>query len=410
MASRPRFNKKEVEIRVRPNRRGDQRRPLVPWWMRLEKRHLIAKRAQIRGKRGHGSRTQGGAYQRRSVVKVMYTRNGKPRSNAWAAHARYLTREDAQLENEKGVGFDVERDGIDMVAVVREWEKAGDERMWRIIVSPEDADRMDLKDHIRDLVGAMESDLGTGLEWVAIDHNNTDNPHAHLLLRGVDQSGKALLIDRDYVRNGIRARSQEIAGRELGQRLEPEMLRARGETIDKERWTEIDRALQRRMSGDRVADYRGLVPYNDAARVRAEQEMQRLQFLEGLGLARKTGLLAWELALDHERELRARQLAMDVIKRQAETNRIRSLNELADERDVMIANSATRGGYQGRFVGYFEDAEGRRYAGLQRGHAVTAIPTDRRDLRAGQEYVARPRGQEWGITEGRYRSRGRERS
>ena len=52
MASRPRFNKKEVDIRVRPNRRGDQRRPLVPWWMRLEKRHLIAKRAQIRGKRG----------------------------------------------------------------------------------------------------------------------------------------------------------------------------------------------------------------------------------------------------------------------------------------------------------------------------------------------------------------------
>jgi hypothetical protein len=82
MASRPRFNKKEIEIRVRPNRRGDQRRPLVPWWMRLEKRHLIAKRAQVRGKRGRNIRTQGGASQRRSVVKVMYTRNGKPRSNA----------------------------------------------------------------------------------------------------------------------------------------------------------------------------------------------------------------------------------------------------------------------------------------------------------------------------------------
>ena len=177
-------------------------------------------------------------------------------------------------------------------------------------------------------------------------------------VRGVDQSGKALLIDRDYVRNGIRARSQEIASRELGQRLEPEMLRARGETIDKERWTEIDRALQRRMNGDRVADYRGLVPYNDAARVRAEQEMQRLQFLEGLGLARKIGSLAWELSPDHERELRARQLAMDVIKRQAEANRVRSLNELSDERDVVIANSVTRGGYQGRFVGVFRGCGG----------------------------------------------------
>ena len=41
---------------------------------------------------------------------------------------------------------------------------------------------------------------------------------------------------------------------------------------------------------------------------------------------------------------------------------------------------------------------------------TTAIPTDRRDLRAGQEYVARPRGDEWDITEGRDRARGRERS
>ena len=114
--------------------------------------------------------------------------------------------------------------------------------------------------------------------------------------------------------------------------------------------------------------------------------------------------------LDHERELRSRQLAMDVIKRQAVANRVRSLNELADERDVVMANSVTRGGYQGRFVGYFEDADGRRYAGLQRGNWVTAVPTDRNDLRSGQEYAAKPRGADWDLTEGRDRSRGRGRS
>ena len=195
----------------------------------------------------------------------MYTRNGKPKAGAWVAHARYLTREGAQLEHEKGRGFDVERGDIDLIARVREWEKDGDELMWRFIVSPEDADRMDLKEHIRELVRTMEADLGTRLEWVAIDHNNTDNPHAHLLVRGVDERGKALMIDREYVRTGIRARSQEIASRELGLRLEPEMLRAREETIDKERWTEIDRALERRADGDRVVDYSAVVPYNDAA-------------------------------------------------------------------------------------------------------------------------------------------------
>ena len=350
------------------------------------------------------------ASQRRSVVKAMYTRNGKPKAGAWVAHARYLTREGAQLEHEKGRGFDVERGDIDLIARVREWEKDGDELMWRFIVSPEDADRMDLKEHIRELVRTMEADLGTRLEWVAIDHNNTDNPHAHLLVRGVDERGKALMIDREYVRTGIRARSQEIASRELGPRLEPEMLRAREETIDKERWTEIDRALERRADGDRVVDYSGFVPYDAAAKLRAEQEMRRLQFLEGVGLARRLDTREWELSPDHEPELRRRQLAMDVIKRQAVANRVRSLNELADERDVVMANSVTRGGYQGRFVGYFEDADGRRYAGLQRGNWVTAVPTDRNDLRSGQEYAAKPRGAEWDLTEGRDRSRGRGRS
>ncbi len=47
-----------------------------------------------------------------------------------------------------------------------------------------------------------------------------------------------------------------------------------------------------------------------------------------------------------------------------------------------MANSSTRGGYQGRFVGYFEDTDGRRYAGLERGNCVTAVLTARNDLKA----------------------------
>src|SRR5208283_306852 len=196
MAGKPRFDREEVDIRLRPGRQGERRHPLVPWWMRLEQRFLNARRQQARPRKQHpGSkaRAQLRSYQRRSVVKVMYTRNGKPKAGAWLAHARYLTREGAQREYEKGVGFDAAHGDIDMAARVREWEKAGDERMWRVIVSPEDADRMDLKGHARELVRAMEADLGTRLEWVAIDHHNTDNPHLHLLVRGVDERGKALM-------------------------------------------------------------------------------------------------------------------------------------------------------------------------------------------------------------------------
>ena len=41
-------------------------------------------------------------------------------------------------------GFDAEREGLDMAATVREWER-GDELMWSLIISPEDAARIDLQ-------------------------------------------------------------------------------------------------------------------------------------------------------------------------------------------------------------------------------------------------------------------------
>ena len=163
MAAKPKFNREEVDIRLRPNRQPERSQPLVPWWMRIERR-MSALRRQPMNRRGGWMRVQFRTYQRRSVVRVTYTRNGKPKPGAWVAHTRYLIREGAQSEHQKGVGFDLERGDIDVVARVRDWEKAGDERLWRIIVSPEDADRIDLKEHIRELATAMERDLGTRLE------------------------------------------------------------------------------------------------------------------------------------------------------------------------------------------------------------------------------------------------------
>ena len=186
--------------------------------------------------------------------------------------------------------------------------------MWRFIVSPEDANRLNLRDHVRELVGHMERDLGTRLEWAAIDHHNTDDAHVHLLVRGVRADGRPLEIDREYLRSGVRTRSQEIVTKELGPRLEPEMLQARGRVIRREQWTEIDRALQRKADANRIVDYEQLQPRSEAARVRAQQEIDRLQFLSGQGLARRIDERSWQLAEDHERQLRDRQRSIDVVK------------------------------------------------------------------------------------------------
>lgn len=164
----------------------------------------------------------------------------------------------------------------------------------------------------------MERDLGTRLQWVAIDHHNTDDAHVHLLVRGVRDTARPLEINREYLRSGVRIRSQEIATRELGPRLEPEMLRSRERAVHREQWTEIDRALQRKADTNRVVSYEQFQPRSEDARIRAEQEVDRLQFLSSLGLARRIDERSWELSQKHELELHQRQISRDVIKSRAQ--------------------------------------------------------------------------------------------
>jgi type IV secretory pathway VirD2 relaxase len=263
-------------------------------------------------------------YGRRSVIKASFRRNRGNRS--WVRHAQYLARDRAQHEVGKGLGFDDGRDDLDMVAMVRGWERS-DQLMWSIIVSPEDADRIDLRQHVRNLVAGMERDLGTRLEWVAIDHHNTDDEHVHLLIRGARDDGRILTLDRDYVRRGIRELSEELVERELGPRLEREVLLSRERAIEREQWTEIDRALKRRAGHDRVVSYEHFEAYSQGAQMRAEQEISRLEFLEEVGLARRVGERSWELSPEHESELRRRQREHDIIKSRAhQRQRERGLN------------------------------------------------------------------------------------
>ena len=92
-----------------------------------------------------------------------------------------------------------------------------DRHHFRFTVSPEDAARMsDLRAFTRELMVEAERDLGTKLDWVAVDHWNTDNPHVHVLVRGRGDDGKDLVISRDYISRGLRARAADRVTLELG--------------------------------------------------------------------------------------------------------------------------------------------------------------------------------------------------
>ena len=251
----------------------------------------------------------------RSVVKIAYVKNVAGRS--WAAHGRYLEREGAQREGERGIGFDAEHEERPLAATVRGWQEADDALVWKLVVSPEQGPRMDLRQHTRDLMEGVSSEFGTPLEWVAIEHQNTDNPHVHVLMRGRHADGTVLEIDPDFIKHGFRSLSRDLATRELGYRTEREHREALTREVGALRRTSLDAALVHKAD----AEGRFRVPFVPPADARLAErrrlELGRLQHLRDLGLARKEGAFTWRLEAGFESLLRELQQAGDIQKRVA---------------------------------------------------------------------------------------------
>lgn len=251
---------------------------------------------------------------RRVVVAARIARHtGKAfRSAPLSAHLSYLKRDGVTRDSEKAVMFDADGDRADDAAFA---ERSKDDRHhFRFIVSPEDASEMtDLPAFTRDLAKQMEADLGSRLDWVAVDHWNTDNPHVHLLVRGVDDTGADLVISRDYISRGLRSRAEELVSIELGPRPEHEIRNALEKEITAERWTLLDVEIRI------AADETGYIDLRPQATGAADPESRRLmigrvQHLEKMGLTTQTGPGEWMIGLEAERSLRDLGMRGDIIK------------------------------------------------------------------------------------------------
>lgn len=252
--------------------------------------------------------------QRRVVVAARIARHqGRAfRSAPLSAHISYLARDGVSRDGERGELFDAATDSADDRGFA---ERCRDDRHhFRFIISPEDAiDMDDLRAFTRDLVKQMEADLGTRLDWVAVDHWNTDNPHVHLLVRGVDQTGADLVIARDYIGSGLRSRAEDLVGLELGPKPEHEIRSALEREVTAGRWTRLDREIGRRAGEDGIVDLRP--DAQDATDPRIRRLMiGRLQHLETMGLATPLGPGEWAIDPGAERSLRDLGQRGDIIK------------------------------------------------------------------------------------------------
>lgn len=189
-----------------------------------------------------------GSRARRVVVKARFVKLVGKRSAA-AAHMRYLQRDGTTREGGRGSLYGAERDTVDGKAFLE--RGAGDRHQFRFIVAPEDgAQYEDLKPLVRRWMKQVEADLGTRLDWIAVDHFNTGHPHSHVLVRGIDERGQNLIIAREYMSRGLAMRATELVNLDLGPRTDREILDASRREIDQERFTGIDRALLRARDTD----------------------------------------------------------------------------------------------------------------------------------------------------------------
>jgi len=277
-----------------------------------------SRKVRNRGTSG-GKRASPRPYLQRCAVRVTYL-NNKTRGQ-WKAHGRYLARESATHENPvEGVGFGREDQKIDIAGRLEDWQRSGDERLWKLIISPELGDLADLSRLTTDLMERMEKDLGTDFEWVAVEHHNTEHPHVHVVVRGLRTDGTSLRMSREYIQQGIRSAAEHLCTRQLGFRTELDAADAERREISESRFTSLDRRIMREASNpnaDFGPEYFEVVRnptepgLSETARLRIQHEASRLAVLHRMGLAESTGGASWLVRRDCEQVLRAMQRSAD---------------------------------------------------------------------------------------------------
>lgn len=251
------------------------------------------------------------ATQRRVVVKARFAMHGSGKGAPLRAHVSYLAREgkaaergEPELErsvdylqraempgNDQFSFYDRSEVGVDVKAITSGW--ADDRLHFRLIVSAADGEALgDLKPFIREVMAGLEAKLGTKLEWLAVDHWDTDNPHTHVLVRGKRADGHDLFIPSKLISSGIREHAQEIVTRVLGPRLEAD--------LRQERWREISRMAVTPLDRELVAATDGQGVIN----VYRPDLIARLERLEAWVLAER-GSRGWRVAGDLFGKLKA---------------------------------------------------------------------------------------------------------
>ncbi len=297
----------------------------------------------------------------RAIVKLHYFSHGGGGAAALRAHARYVARDaamrgpeldfserepdhettepslephDRPLDRREAMSifYDASGNDLDGAACVARWAKQ-DRRHFRLILSAENGARLaELRSYTRAVMRRAEQALGTRLQWIAVDHWDTANPHTHVIIRGRTQDGRDLVIPRDFVSHGFRNAARDVATERLGTRGPDDERLALHREARAHRLTRLDRIIEaqldreRRLRVSRLEAPNGSPDLTNALKARAHE-------LRRLGLAAEVARNVFEFELGWQEGLKAMEEHLD-IRRTLMRERMRDRLRTA-QRDMM---------------------------------------------------------------------------
>ena len=233
-------------------------------------------------------------------------REGVEREAETDPHATYLSREGRE-------GFyGPEHDTVDGRAQLADWARE-DPRHFRLILAPEQAQALDdLRDFTREVMARAEAQLERPLQWVAVNHWDTDNPHTHIVLRGRDGDGRVLGLPREFVKHGLRDIARDAATERLGPRNRDQERDALEREVRAHRVTRLDRSLETQLDPENQVRLASLGRDHDPAF--AQTLKTRVVELGRLGLAEEVKRGTYRLAPDWKERLNALEAHVDIRK------------------------------------------------------------------------------------------------
>ena len=353
----------EPKFRIRPPATRTSPQGDMAWAVALKTVYRYARNAggaakKVAGRPDGHTRPGSRKYDQRCAVRVTYSPNKT--SGQWRAHGVYIARESATHDPTRA-GFGHSGEGIDVGDKLREWQASGDERIFKVIISPEFGERLDLERLTRDVVKQAERDLGTTLEWVAVTHFNTEHPHVHLVVRGRRSDSTPLILSRDYVQHGLRHAAGAACTLQLGPRTELDAIAAEEQEVNERRYTSLDRGIEHLATDQNTGnsqhfhvDSKPVYIDGSADDVRQQHMRSRLIVLATMGLAEPIASDTWHVRRDFQTVLKAMQRANDRQKMLSGKGTL-----LSDERLQLVVTDVRRTReLQGRVLIHGEEEQG----------------------------------------------------